>query len=237
MKELLYQKAKEIGIELDSHQLDQFEHYYHILIETNKVMNLTAITDEEEVIDKHFIDSLSVVRCMDLEKAECLIDVGTGAGFPGIPLKIVFPHLKVTLLDSLNKRVNFLNQVINKLMFDKINAVHARAEDAARDRTMREAYDLCVSRAVADLSVLCEYCLPFVKVGGTFVSYKSKGAADEVKKASKAIKVLGGGQADQYPFELPGTDLSRTLVRIEKTLSTPRKYPRKAGTPSKTPIR
>ena len=200
-------------------------------------MNLTAITEFDEVVTKHFIDSISLVKAVGLHREIALIDVGTGAGFPGIPLKIVFPHLKVTLLDSLNKRVKFLNEVINTLGLQGIDAVHGRAEDAARAVELREKFDLCVSRAVANLSTLSEYCLPFVKTGGMFVSYKSEKVAEEIDLAKNAVSILGGEFFSQTEFTLPDSDIYRNLFMIKKKRSTPKKYPRKAGLPSKEPIK
>ncbi len=198
-------------------------------------MNLTAITDFDEVCEKHFADSVSLVRAVDLSTCENLIDVGTGAGFPGIPLKIVFPYLKVTLLDSLNKRVNFLNEVIEKLKLENVAALHGRAEDFARNPAYREKYDICVSRAVANMSTLSEYCLPFVRQGGYFVSYKSQKGLEEIGEASKAITLLGGKYEKKVEFHL-GEEEYRVLFLIDKVKATPKKYPRKAGLPAKEPI-
>lgn len=234
---------EELHIILSSGQLDQFLQYYEMLIEKNKVMNLTAITEFDEVMKKHFVDSLSLVNVFDLNGSFSLIDVGTGAGFPGIPLKIAFPDLKVTLLDSLQKRVGFLQEVIEKLGLREIEAVHGRAEDFARPEQMREKFDLCVSRAVANLSVLSEYCLPYVKVGGKFISYKSDKVSmeseqhkTEIERAEHAISVLGGKLIEQKEFTLPSSDIYRNLVVIEKCRPTPKQYPRKAGTASKKPL-
>lgn len=233
---LLRESCKKIGVELTEEQTDQFLMYYEHLIEKNKVMNLTAITEYEEVVLKHFVDSISLVKAVDLYHYEYLIDVGTGAGFPGIPLKIVFPHLNVTLLDSLNKRVLFLNEIIDKLQFKNITAIHARAEDAARNREYREQFDLCVSRAVANLSSLSEYCIPFLKKDGLFISYKSTDIDTEITNAKKAFYLLGGKYVEKKEFCLPDSDIGRSFVVIKKEKMTPSKYPRKAGLPSKEPL-
>ena len=233
---LLKQACEEYKISLTSEQEQQFIQYYELLIEWNKVMNLTGITEFEEVLVKHFADSLSIAKGLDMEKIHTCIDVGTGAGFPGIPLKIAFPHLKVTLLDSLNKRLNFLNEVISRLGLEEIETVHGRAEDGARRAEHREQYDLSVSRAVSRLASLCELCMPYVKEGGYFISYKSGKAQEELTEASKAIFVLGGKLDKTEAFQLFGTDMERTLVVVEKKKKTPKQYPRKAGTPAKEPI-
>ena len=223
-----------IGIELTNSQLNAFETYYDMLIDRNKVMNLTAITEFDEVMDKHFLDSVYLFRSIELKADYKLIDIGTGAGFPGIPLKIVFPELKITLLDSLNKRVGFLNDVIDELNLNDIEAIHGRAEDIARDKTYRASYDIAVSRAVANLSTLSEYCLPFVKIGGKFVSYKSGDCADEVDNAKSAIHLLGGkiNKIDEFSY----SNNSRSFIVIDKVMNTSNKYPRKAGLPSKRPL-
>lgn len=223
-----------IGIELTDSQLNAFETYYDMLIDRNKVMNLTAITEFDEVMDKHFLDSVYLFRSIKLKADYKLIDIGTGAGFPGIPLKIVFPELKITLLDSLNKRVGFLNDVIAELNLNDIEAIHGRAEDIARDKLYRASYDIAVSRAVANLSTLSEYCLPFVKIGGKFVSYKSGDCADEVDNAKAAIHLLGGkiNKIDEFSY----SNNSRSFIVIDKVMNTSNKYPRKAGLPSKKPL-
>ncbi len=228
---------KEFHIEITEKQVEQFISYCKLLIEWNSFMNLTAITDFDEVIKKHFVDSVSLINALpDIkEKKYNLIDVGTGAGFPGIPLKIVFPDLKVVLLDSLNKRVSFLNEVIDRLGLIEIEAIHGRAEDFAR-KEYRESFDICVSRAVANLATLSEYCLPFVKVNGRFISYKSEKITEEYENAKEAIKVLGGKYNKQVDFTLPFSDIYRNLFVIEKIKNTPGKFPRKAGLPSKEPI-
>lgn len=226
------------GIKTETFQINQFLKYYDILIEWNSFMNLTAITDFESVLRKHFIDSLSIIKAIpDIDQISySVIDIGTGAGFPGIPLKIAFPNLKIILLDSLQKRVQFLNEVISILNLHDIKAVHGRAEDFAKPGKMREDFDLCVSRAVANLSTLSEYCLPFVKKNGLFVSYKSEKITEEFERAESAIKLLGGKYENQVEFFLPGSNIYRNLFLIRKEKSTPAKYPRKAGVPSKDPI-
>lgn len=226
-------------LQLTEGQLKKFYRYFELLEEKNKVMNLTAITEECEVVTKHFVDSLSLTRVFpELESGRefSVIDVGTGAGFPGIPLKIVYPNLQVTLLDSLKKRVCFLQEVCSQLELEKISAVHGRAEDFGRDENFREAFDLCVSRAVANLATLSEYCLPFVRIGGLFISYKSEEVGEEVKRAESAIKQLGGEIKSIQSFKLPKTDMGRSLIVIEKVRKLSGKYPRKAGLPSKEPL-
>lgn len=225
---------KEIGIELSDEQLEQFLTYYEMLIEKNKVMNLTAITDFDEVLEKHFEDSLSLIQAVDLEKSQTVIDLGTGAGFPGIPLKIAFPNLQITLADSLNKRILFLDDVIRELGLVGIDTVHGRAEDLAKNSDYREKFDLCVSRAVANLSTLSEYCLPFVKIGGKFISYKAGECDEEVAASKSSVFLLGGKISDIKKFELG--ESGRAFVIIDKASGTPKKYPRKAGTPSKDPL-
>lgn len=237
MNNVLTEKVKELPIVLNDKQIQQFEQYYNILVEWNKVMNLTAITEYEEVVEKHFLDSLTIVNAIHVEKIETLIDVGTGAGFPGIPLKIAFPHLKATLLDSLNKRIKFLNEVIDLLELNDIKAIHGRAEDYAKQAEYREQYDICVSRAVANLATLSEYCLPYVKVDGLFVPYKSGEIDEELKSSEKAVSILGGKVEEVVKFQLPGTDIGRSFVKIHKIKETKKKYPRKAGMPTKEPLK
>ena len=230
---------EELNITLTDEQIEQFLQYYEMLVEKNKVMNLTGITEYEEVIQKHFLDSLSLIRVIpDIASQKLtVIDLGTGAGFPGIPLKIAFPELEITLMDSLNKRILFLQEVIDALGLKKVSAVHGRAEEMASNATHRQQYDLCVSRAVSNLAVLTEYCLPFVKKGGLFVSYKSADSDAEIQEGKKAISILGGRLTSVDKFQLPDSDLRRALVCIKKVKDTPKKYPRKAGTPAKLPLK
>ena len=232
----LQKKAEENNFVLNSKQLQQFELFYKMLIEKNKVMNLTSITEEDEVIDKHFIDSLTCARVMDMSQIHSVIDIGTGAGFPGIPLKIAYPEIEFVLLDSLNKRVKFLNEVIEALGLSGIRAVHGRAEDLARDRELRASFDLCVSRAVANLSTLSEYCIPFVRVNGFFVSYKSKKGIEEIEASAHCMKMLGSKIVQIDEFQLSDHDSDRVLIKIKKCSGTSKQYPRKAGIPSKNPL-
>lgn len=269
-----------LDIFLNEYQLSQFENYYDILIEQNKVMNLTAITNYEEVITKHFLDSLSLVKVFknfskyfyenemartdsdftdssenDKIKEELesisnnilqfnslcfngmkMLDLGTGAGFPGIPLKIAFPEVEVLLVDSLNKRINFLRDVISALKLEKITAIHARAEELGRKEEYREKFDICVSRAVAKLHLLSEYCIPFVRCGGSFISYKSGKTTEEINEGKYAIEKLGGKYKETVVFSLPGTDIERGLVVINKVRKTPSVYPRNAGKITKNPL-
>lgn len=225
-----------LGVSLTDRQTEQFLTYYEMLVEWNGFMNLTAITEYEEVMKKHFVDSVSLIKAYDVTKSVSVIDIGTGAGFPGLALKIAFPNLELTLLDSLNKRIQFLNEVIEKLALTEIETIHGRAEDYAKPGMLREKYDLCVSRAVANLSTLSEYCLPFVKKGGFFISYKSEKISEEVKAAQGAISVLGGEVKEQVEFLLPNSDIYRNLFVIEKIKACPAKYPRKAGLPAKEPL-
>ncbi len=225
-----------LGICLNEFQLKQFMRYYALLVEWNSFMNLTAITEYDEVCTKHFLDSLSLCKALDCTQELTVIDVGTGAGFPGIPLKIAFPNLSITLLDSLGKRVNFLKEVIGALGLEGIEAIHGRAEDYAKPNMLREQFDVCVSRAVANLSSLSEYCIPYVKVGGLFISYKSEKLAEEKAAAEHAVSLLGGEFLEQVEFYLPNSDIYRNLVVIKKGKCTPKKYPRKAGVPTKEPL-
>lgn len=231
------QECGAFGLELTGHQIEQFYQYYTLLIDWNTKINLTAITEMDQVVTKHFVDSLSLLRALPelREREDTVIDVGTGAGFPGIPLKIAFPQLKITLLDSLNKRVKFLREAAEQLELKGITAVHGRAEEIGRDHVSRETFDLCVSRAVANLSTLSEYCMPLVKVGGYFIPYKSGKLEEELEHGKRAIQLLGGEVKEKICFQLPNED-ERILVKILKTKPTSKKYPRKAGIPSKEPL-
>lgn len=232
----LCERMSAFGITLTDEMQRQFDRYFELLVEWNKVMNLTGITDYDEVNEKHFLDSLAVVMVLDLSGTDRVIDIGTGAGFPGIPLKIVFPHLHVTLLDSLNKRIRFLGHVAEELQLADVELLHGRAEDFAKKKEYRETYDLCVSRAVANLAILSEYCLPYVKENGYFIPYKSGEIEEELDASKKAVSLLGGKIETVEKFTLPGTDIGRSLVKIRKVKKTPGKFPRKAGLPSKEPL-
>lgn len=235
---------KEFNIELNDKQLEQFQCYYELLIDWNEKINLTAITEFDDVLIKHFVDSISICKAAGNSLVDKLlkgdevsiIDIGTGAGFPSIPLKIVFPNTNITMLDSLNKRIKFLNIVIDELGLNNIAAIHGRAEDFASPDKLREKFDICVSRAVANLTTLSEYCLPYVKKDGVFISYKSEVLENEIEPAKKPIYILGGEIEKKYEFYLPSTDFYRALCVIRKKNITPKKYPRKAGLPSKEPL-
>lgn len=232
--EILAARGAEAGLRFSELQLKQFNRYYEMLIETNKVMNLTAITEPEDVAVKHMIDSL---LAYDKEMAgKILADIGTGAGFPGVPLKIYCPELKVVLIDSLGKRLNFLQQVIDALALKDIRCEHSRAEDAGRNKQHREKYDFVTARAVARLSVLAEYCLPLAKKGGQFIALKGSKYAEEITEGTEAVKILGGKIVSAEPVKLPGLDDGRAIIKINKIKTTPAQYPRKAGTPEKQPL-
>ena len=221
---------------LTEEKINQLDKYYELLIEKNKVMNLTAITDFDEVIVKHFADSLSICTVLP-EDVKTVCDLGTGAGFPGIPMAIAYPNLKFTLIDSLNKRIKFLQEVVDTLGLKNVEFVHARAEEAGRNKIFRESFDLVVSRAVANISTLSEYCLPLVRLEGYFISFKSGDITEEINQSGSAITKLGGKLKKPILFTLPETDISRSFLIINKIKSTPKAYPRKAGTPSKEPLK
>ena len=224
------------GVTVSDDQIQKLDTYYEMMIETNKSLNLTAITEFDEVIIKHYIDSVTIVRDIDMAGKKSVIDVGTGAGFPGMVLKIIFPELNITLFDSLQKRLNFLEEVIYALGLKDISTYHVRAEEAGHISSMREQYDICVSRAVANLPVLCELCLPFVKEGGIFVAYKSDKGSSEVESSAHALSVLNSSVVKEDEFTLPDSDMVRDLVIISKDGPCPKAYPRKPGTPSKKPL-
>ncbi|SFH91969.1 16S rRNA (guanine527-N7)-methyltransferase [Selenomonas ruminantium] len=228
--------ASGYGIELSEKQLEQFNRYYELLVEWNKVMNLTAITEPHEVAVKHMIDSLTAYDASLFTEGATVIDVGTGAGFPGLPLKIFAPGIKLTLMDSLNKRVRFLQTVVDELGLQDVACVHARAEEGARNKAYREQFDIAVSRAVARLPILAEYCLPFVRRGGHFLALKGMQYQEEEQEAVKAIKVMGGSDTQTRPVKLPGLEDVRAVIDITKGMPTPKAYPRKAGTPAKNPL-
>ena len=232
----LKEKMDLYHIDIDEYKIKQFKTFYEMLMEKNKYMNLTAITEEDEVIEKHFIDSLSCSRVIELEKISSCIDVGTGAGFPGIPLKIMYPDLHFVLVDSLNKRINFLKEVVEELGLKEIDLYHGRAEDLARKPALRGKFDLCVSRAVAHLSVLSEYCIPFLKVNGIFVSYKAGKGMDEIEESQTCLKKLFSRVEHIEEFRLEEDHGERLLIKIKKQKPTPKIYPRKAGTPARNPL-
>lgn len=225
---------KALGLELNDEQIKNFYDFMNILIEKNKVMNLTGITEPKEVILKHFIDSLTILKYIN--KSDTVIDVGTGAGFPGLPLRISDTSLKMTLLDSLNKRINFLNEVIEHTSLDKINTIHGRAEDFGKNVEYREKYDIATSRAVAPTNILLEYLMPFIKVGGKCICMKGGNCDEEIENAKNAIKILGGKIEKIEKFNLPNSDNNRTILVIKKVKKTDKQYPRNAGIPTKKPL-
>ncbi len=235
-KDELISGLESIELSLSDHQIEQFLSYYDLLIEWNEKINLTAITEFHDVVYKHFIDSLCIKSIIDMTSIESMIDVGTGAGFPGIPIKILYPDIKITLMDSLKKRLSFLDIVIANLSLSNIFTTHGRAEDLGHHKDYRENYDLCVSRAVANLSTLTELCIPFVRTGGYFISYKSEKANEELDTAKKSIYLTGGKINQVQDFVLPNTDMKRCFIVIQKETNTSSKYPRKAGVPQKNPL-
>lgn len=234
-KKVFKKYSKKLDMEINDNQIDKFYKYMEILLEWNQKINLTAITDYEEIILKHFIDSLTIAKYID--KNSYLVDVGTGAGFPGIPLKIVREDIRIVLLDSLNKRIQFLNEVINQLDLKNIEAVHSRVEEFGRNKKYREKFDIVTSRAVANLSTLSEYMIPLVKVNGKCICMKGKDVEQELQDAKNAINILGGKIVEKLEFQLLDNDINRSIIFISKCKNTPAKYPRKPGTPSKEPIK
>lgn len=236
MSDFLKDNLKKIGYEADEQQCEQLNNFHKLLCEWNEFMNLTGITEYEDVVIKHYVDSLAVNCVYSFKESDKVVDIGTGAGFPGLPLKIMYPKVFITLLDSLNKRINFLNEVIKANGLTGIETLHGRAEDYAVKNEYREQYDVCVSRAVANLSTLSEYCLPYVKVGGIFIAYKASNLDEELKASENAVKLLGGEIENVKKITLPDTDIERTFVVVRKKTATNRKYPRKAGLPGKEPL-
>lgn len=233
-KEII-EKSEKIGVVLNKKQLNQFYEYMNLLLDWNEKINLTAITEPEEIILKHFVDSLTIAKY--IEKGQSLVDVGTGAGFPGIPLKIYREDISIMLLDSLNKRINFLNEVIEKLDLKHITTIHSRVEEFGKNRKYREKFDVATSRAVANLATLSEYMLPLVKIGGKSICMKGPEISQEIENSKRAIKILGGRVEKIDEFELASTNNKRNIITILKIEKTPEKYPRKPGTPAKEPIK
>ena len=235
-QEQFIEALREKGIELTSEQLQQFHKYFELLVEWNEKMNLTAITDQPSVYLKHFYDSISMAFYVDFSKGQSICDVGAGAGFPSIPLKICFPQLKVTIVDSLNKRIQFLTHLSEQLGLSEVEFVHARAEEFGQNPQYREQYDIVTARAVARLTVLSELCIPLVKKGGQFVAMKAAAAQDELFDAKKALTTLGAEKTKEFTFTLPIENSERSLFVFDKIKNTPKKYPRKPGVPNKTPL-
>lgn len=235
--QLMKDASKEANVELSEKQYEQFIKYMKLLQEWNEKINLTAITEDEEVIKKHFIDCIKAFKSQAIREAKTIIDVGTGAGFPGLPIAIMNPDVTVTLLDSLNKRVNFLNTVVNELGLKNVVTIHSRAEDGARKAELRESFDVATSRAVANMAVLSEFCMPYVKVSGHFVALKGPAVEEELKEGNKAIEVLGGSLQGIIEVSIEGTDLKHNIVEVKKENKCPKQYPRKAGTVNKKPIK
>lgn len=236
MNRRLEEGARELGIPLDESQIGAFDLLTALLLEWNEKLNLTRVTDPDEIALKHHLDSLSLLAFVEIPQGSTLIDIGTGAGFPGIPLKIARPDLRITMVDSVRKKLAFVESAVTELGLANLECVHGRAEDLGRDRAYRARFDFVVSRAVARLNVLAELCMPFCRKGGTFVAYKGPDASEEIREAERAIGVFGGEVEAVHEFALPGSDIRRTLVVVAKTSSTPRAYPRKPGTPERSPL-
>lgn len=237
MESILKDSCYKLNLNIDEFQINQFMLYKQILLEWNKKINLTAITDEKEIIIKHFVDCLSILSVYNIDSNLKVIDIGTGAGFPGVPLKILCPNISLTLIDSLNKRISFLNELVGQLNLQNVTCIHSRAEDIAKNELYREVYNLAVSRAVANLAVLAEYCLPFVKVGGHFISLKGPDIEAELNQSKLAIKTLGGEIEELKKLNLPYSDIFHSLIIIKKVRQTSKQYPRKSGIISKNPIK
>lgn len=235
--DMLNEACQSMGLSFDEEKYNKFIKYKDLIKEWNQKINLTAITDDEEIIKKHFIDSIKVFNCDYVKNAKSIIDIGTGGGFPGVPMRIVKEDSKMVLLDSLNKRINFLNEVINDLNLSNIKTIHGRAEDFAQTAEYRQRFDLAVSRAVANLTVLLEFCLPYVKIGGYFVALKGPAIEEEIKAAEGALKALGGKIEKIIEVDIEGSDLKHNLLVVKKIKDTPKKYPRKAGMVTKNPIK
>lgn len=236
MRDLLIEGAKQLGIDLSDKQVEQFMRYKELLQEWNEKMNLTAITEDREVITKHFLDCMTINKALEMKNQKTVIDIGTGAGFPGLVIKIAFPHLQVTLVDALKKRLNFLEVVIEELGLEGIKCIHSRAEDLGKNKVYREGFDICASRAVANLAVLSEYTLPFVKIDGYLIALKGQKLDEELEQGQKAIQILGGQLEEVVHTGVPFTDLDHKIAKIKKVKSTSTKYPRKAGEPTKSPL-
>ena len=235
--DILNEASNKVGLQYNIKKHEQFMRYKELIKEWNEKINLTAIKEDEEIVKKHFIDSMKVFEFRKLKNAKNIIDIGTGGGFPGIPMKIINPEINIVLLDSLNKRINFLNEVIRDLQLDNIKTIHGRAEDFAQQAQYREKFDVAISRAVANLTVLSEFCIPYVKVGGYFVAMKGPAVEEEIKQSTNAIKLLGGRIEHIEKVEIEGSDLNHNLVIISKIAKTHNKYPRKAGMVTKDPLR
>lgn len=235
--DLMFKSAEDVGLQLTNEQYEKFMIYMRLLQEWNEKINLTAIVEDEEVIKKHFIDSIKAFKRDEFKNAKTLIDVGTGAGFPGLPIAIMKDDISVTLLDSLNKRVNFLNTVISRLELSNVTTIHSRAEDGARNIKLREKFDIATSRAVANMSVLSEFCLPYVKINGSFIALKGPSVDQEIKESVGAIKILGGELVDICEVNIEGTELRHNLVVVKKIKECSKKYPRKAGSITKNPLK
>ena len=235
--DLMLKSAEDVGLQFSKEQYEQFISYMKLLQEWNEKINLTAIVEDEEIIKKHFIDSMKAFKRDEFKKANTLIDVGTGAGFPGLPISVMNGQLSVTLLDSLNKRINFLNTVISELGLTNVTTIHSRAEDGARNKDLREKFDIATSRAVANMSVLSEFCLPYVKVGGNFIALKGPAVDQEIKESMNAIKLLGGEFINVCEVSIEGTELRHNLVVVKKIKECSKTYPRKAGLITKNPLK